>query len=347
MNSMRHHFLCPSAFQPSGPAVFSAGPWVAFRTASRVVFPSATLAAFLGTTLLFFLISGCSAPFDEQGVVARINGEPVLLSEVEAVHDLKYLAGMTHQVDSLQRLQEEYGTVLTEILVQRLVAGYLADQGLAVTEEELEAAEMVVRADYPEGAFEQMLIEEYIHLDRWREQLRAGLNQEKLVQKVLRPSISIDYLEVDAYYREHIADFYLQPRVRFLLIQGQERDLVDKVLELSATEPDLDVLGKRFDRVDVHAYALREDNIPGDWQALLSGLEPREATDVLTRSPEGYQVLVLLERTEGRIVDPAQAYPLVERVLLESKLREAFDAWLAEAFRSASIQVNHQLLARE
>lgn len=326
MIPMLQYPLCPSVFETSRPVV-----------AQTVC---------LGLILLLTLVSGCSAPFDEQGVVARINGEPVLLSEVEAVHDLKYLAGMTHQVDSLQRLQAEYGAVLTEILVQRLVAGYLADQGLAVTDEELEAAEMVVRADYPEGAFEQMLIEEYIHLDRWREQLRAGLNQEKLVQKVLRPSISIDYLEVDAYYREHIA-FYLQPRVRFLLIQGQERDLVEKVLELSATEPDPDVLGKRFDRVDVHAYALREDNIPGDWQALLSGLEPREATNVMSRNPEGYQVLVLQERTEGRIVDPAQAYPLVERVLLESKLREAFDAWLAETLRSASIQVNHQLLARE
>ncbi|PTN33327.1 peptidylprolyl isomerase [Desulfonatronum sp. SC1] len=343
MISMRQYSLHPNAYQASVPPVFPTASLVGFRGA----FSAASLAAFLGMIMLLFLILGCSAPLDEQGVVARVNGEAVFLSEIEAVHDLKYLAGMTHQVNSLPRLREEYGAVLTEILIQRLVARYLADHGLAVTDEEMEAAEMVVRADYPEGAFEQMLIEEYIHLDRWREQLRAGLNQNKLVQKVLRPSISIDYLEVDAYYRERIADFYLRPRVRFLLVQGQERDLVEKVLELSATEPDPDVLGQRFDRVDVHAYALREDNIPGDWQALLSGLEPKQATSILSRNPDGYQVLVLLERTEGRIVDPAQAYPLVERILLESKLREAFDAWLTEALRSASIQVNHQLLARE
>ncbi len=338
MISMHQH-LCPNVYQAPVPPASVVVSTVVVRAVFRV--------ASLGLAALFVLLAGCSAPLDEQGVVARINGEPVLLSEVEAVHDLKYLAGMTHQVNSLHHLQEEYGAVLAEILVQRLVARYLADRGLAVTDEELKAAEMVVRADYPEGAFEQMLIEEYIHLDRWREQLRAGLNQEKLVQKVLRPSISIDYLEVDAYYRDHIVDFYLQPRVRFLLIQGQELDLVEKVLELSSAEPDPDVLGKRFDRVDVHAYALREDNIPGDWQALLSGLEPRQATDILLRTPDGYQVLVLLERTEGRIVDPAQAYPLVERILLESKLQEAFDAWLTEALRSAAIQVNHQLLARE
>lgn len=338
MIPMRQH-LRFKAGQAFAPPLLSA--------VSAVASAAVCLAASLGLAAVFLLLAGCSAPLDDEGVVARINGEPVLLSELEAVHDLKYLTGMTHQAGSLHRLREEYGAVLTEILVQRLVARNLTDLGQAVTDAELEAAEMVVRADYPDGAFEQMLIEEYIHLDRWREQLRAGLNQEKLAQKVLRPSISIDYLEVDAYYRKHIADFYLHPRVRFLLIQGQERDLVEKVLELSAAEPDPDVLGKRFDRVDVHAYALREDNIPGDWQALLSALEPGQATDILLRAQDGYQVLVLLERTEGRIVDPAQAYPLVERILLENKLQQAFDAWLTEALRSAAIQVNHHLLSRE
>lgn len=308
-------------------------------------------AHFLGTSviLVVFILagSGCSAPFEEQGVVARINDEPVLLSEVEAVHDLKYLAGAPHFATSLQNLREEYGVVLAEILVQRLVAQFLAGRNMAVSDQEVEAAEQMVRADYPDEAFEQMLLEEYIHLDRWRDQLRAGLNQEKLIQKVLRPSLSIDYQEVDAYYRENIADFYLRPRMRFLLIQGRDRAQVEKALEDSKTVADPETLGKRFDRVDVHVYALREDNIPGDWQAMLSSLEPKQATDILVRPPDGYQVLVLLEQTEGRIVDPAQAYPLVERILLEEKLRQAFDVWLSEALQSARIQVNQQFLAQE
>lgn len=288
--------------------------------------------------------AGCTSLDKDEDVVARVNGEAVLLSELETVHDLKYLARSTHHLASLDYLSSEYGSVLSEIVVQRLVAQFLAQRGISVTDQELKAAEGQVRADYPEGAFEQMLIEEYIHLDKWREQLRATLSQEKLLQKVLRPFISIDYQEVDAYYRENIADFYLRPRVRFLLVQGQERDLVEKVLEMSATQPDPEILGKRFDRVDVHAYALREDSIPGDWQALLSGLEPMQATSILKRSPEGHQALVLLERTDGRIVDPAQAYPLVERILVEQKLQEAFDAWLAESLRTADIRVNRKLL---
>ncbi|WP_052813001.1 peptidylprolyl isomerase [Desulfonatronum thioautotrophicum] len=307
--------------------------------------PCLAVVMFLVASLLTGI--GCSESIEEPGVVARVNGEPVFLAEIEAVHDLKYLGGSSRHGASMHRLQEEYGAVLAEILVQRLVAQFLAGRNLATSDQEVEAAERLVLADYPEGAFEQMLIEEYIHLERWREQLRAGLNQEKLIQKVLRPTVSIDYQEVDVYYRENIADFYLRPRVRFLLIQGQDREQVAKTLERFATEPDMDMMDKRFDSVEVHVHTLREDNIPGDWQALLSGLEPQQATELLSRGPDGYQVLVLLERTEGRIIDPAQAYPLVERILLERKLHQAFDAWLTDALQSARIQVNEHLLTRQ
>lgn len=300
--------------------------------------------------ILFLLILpsgfGCSSPVDDEGVVARINGEPIYLAQLEAAHDLKFLARTSLNSTFLDHLHQEYGAVLSEILVQRLVIQFLARQDMAVSQEELDAVEAQVRSDYPEGAFEQILIEEYIHLDRWRDQLRATLSQEKLLQKILRPTISIDYQEVDAYYRRNIADFYLRPKVRFLFIQGQERDQVEKVAQMSASEPDPEILGKRFDRVDVHAYTLREDNIPADWQALLGELEPMQTTQILGVE-DGYQALTLLERTGGRIVDPAQAYPLVERILVERKLQEAFDAWLANELQSSEITVNRQLLGVE
>lgn len=300
--------------------------------------------------LVWFFLSvapGCASQTNEEGVVARVNGEPITLAQLEAKHDLKYLAGTILSSSSLERLQAEYGTALLEIVISKLVSQFLSAQGMAVSEQELGAAEAQVRADYPEGAFEQMLVEEYIDLDIWREQLKATLHQEKLFQKVLRPQISIDYQEVDAYYRENIVDFYLRPRVRFLFVQGSDKESVKKVLEMSRVEHDPAELDKRFDMLEVRGYTLYEDNIPADWRSLLEGLKPGQGSGVLMREGQGYQAMVLLERTPGRIVDLAQAYPLVERVLVERKLQEAFDAWLAAAINAAHIEVNPRLLHRE
>lgn len=296
--------------------------------------------------LLLGLAVACTSPPNDQGIVARVNGEPIYLTQLEAKHDLKYLVGVSNYAPSLERLQDEYGMALSDMVVGMLVSQYLARHGITVGKEELDAVEAQVRADYPEGAFEQMLVEEYIDLDIWREQVRATLSLEKFFQKVLRPRISIDYQEVYAYYRENIVDFYLRPKVRFLHIQGPDRKLVENVLELTRQEEDPVVLGTRFDRVDVRGYTLHEENIPKGWQPLLAGLESGQTSGTLSLEDQGYQALVLLERTPGRLVDLVQAYPLVERILVERKLQEAFNAWLAAELEAARIEVNAGLLLR-
>lgn len=296
--------------------------------------------------LLSILAVACVPPSNEQGVVARVNGEPIYLEQLEAKHDLKYLVGVRSYIPASERLQAEYGMALSDMVIDMLISQFLTERGMAVGGDELDAVEAQVRADYPEGAFEQMLVEEYIDLDTWREQVRASLNQEKLFQRILRPQISIDYQEVDAYYRENIVDFYLHPKIRFLHIQGPDKESVEKILELARKEEDPVALGTRFDRVEVHGYTLREDNIPMDWRSFLEGLEPGQASGPLILENRGYQAFVLQERTPGRIVDLAQAYPLVERILVERKLQEAFDAWLAAELAAARIEVNTSLLRR-
>ncbi len=306
---------------------------------------------FFGGFFLFWvslgLGAGCTVQSNDQGIVARVNGEPIFLVQLEAKHDLKYLPRSSTPSASLESLQDEYGTALSEMVINILVAQYLGERNMAVLEQDLAAAEFLVRADYPEDAFEQMLVEEYIDLNDWREQLRATLNMETLFLKVLRPQIAIDYQEVDAYYREHIVDFYLRPRITFLLIQGSDKDSVEKVLELSRTEDDPSQLGRRFDKVEVQDYTLYEDNIPREWRTMLEALEPDQATDLMVNEGQGHQAMVLLERTPGRLIDPAQAYPLVERILVERKLNDAFEIWLASAINAASIEVNTRLLQRE
>lgn len=291
-----------------------------------------------------WLFPGCAPVEDEQGVVARVNGEAIFLAQLEAKHDLKHLAATVNSSASLERLRSEYGAALSDLVINVLISQYLARRGLEVSDQEVEAMEESVRADYPEDAFEQMLVEEYIDLELWRQQLRATLGLEKIFVKVLRPQISIEYQEIDEYYKEHIVDFYLPARVRFFFIQGPDPESVARVAQLSGELDDPEELGKRFDRVDVHEYTLHEDNIPKDWRALAHGLAPGQASKISEQNGRGYQSLVLMERTPSRIVDLPQAYPLIERILVERKLQEAFDAWLTGELHNVRIEVNADLL---
>lgn len=287
---------------------------------------------------LALLSAACTRSPEEKGVVAKVNGRPITLQQLEMRHGFAVLAGPGENNPSVARLQEEYGQVLGDLVVLELVAQALEKRGLQVVDEELARAEAEIRTDYPPGAFEQVLVEEYIDLDTWRQQLRARLALEKFFREVLRPEIKLDYQEAEAYYKDHIHDFYLPPRVRFIMLRGPGLELVDQAVAAYAQSPDPAAVNARFPQVLVQDLKMREDRLTAAWRGALKGLAPGQASPSLAER-DGFTRLILVENTPAKVLDPSRAYPLVEKVLVEEKLGRAFDAWLAVQSASADIRV--------
>lgn len=296
--------------------------------------------------LLLLLAAGCSGDADDIGIVARVNGAPIYLNQLEFQHDQFQEDSVGTYVPSVEKLRNEYGEILSDLIVQELVVQELDHRDLAVTDEELRKAEDTVRADYPEGAFDQVLVEEYIDLKSWRKQLRYYLAQKKFYQLVLRPQIKIDYKEAEKYYRDHISDFYLPESMRILVVRGPSRELVVKAVEKYLKDHDQMALATAFGEVETREVVVREGRLSAPWRTALTGLKAGQASDVLT-DRFGFESLVLLERSEAKVLPPAQAYPLVEEALLEKKLETAFEEWLSGALAKADIQVSEHLLNAE
>ncbi|WP_272699887.1 peptidylprolyl isomerase [Desulfovibrio sp. Fe33] len=289
------------------------------------------------------LLAGCAGDADDMGIVARVNGAPIYLTQLEFQHDQFQEDNVGAYVPSVAKLRNEYGEILSDLIVQELVVQELAGRDLAVTDEELREAEETVRADYPEGAFEQVLVEEYIDLKSWRRQLRYYLAQKKFFQQVLRPQIKIDYKEAEKYYRDHISDFYLPESLRILVVRGPSRELVVKAVEKYLKDHDQMNLATSFGEVETREVMVREGRLSAPWRNALAGLKAGQASDVLT-DRFGFEALVLLERSEAKVLPPAQAYPLVEEALLEKKLQNAFEEWLSGVLAKADIKVSGHLL---
>ena len=201
-----------------------------------------------------------------------------------------------------------------------------------------------MRADYPEGVFEQVLVEEYLDINDWRRQLRTRLAHEKFLGEVLRPRIKLDYQEAEAYYREHITDFYLPPRMRFLLITAPTSISWERRPPCTArnrySSPDREV-----QQISVQELKMRHDRLPR--MACGPGASfPGETSPVMRRQNE-YESLALLEKLSAKVLPPSHAYPLVEKVLLERKLQEAFLQWLEDELLRAKIKVSKHLLPAE
>jgi len=293
--------------------------------------------------LLLAALCGCSGDADDMGIVARVNGSPIYLTQLEFQHDQIQADSVGAYVPSVEKLSSEYGDILADLIVQELVVQELKRRDLAVTDDELREAEDAVRSDYPEGAFEKVLVEEYIDLKSWRVQLRYHLAQKKFYQLVLRPQIKIDYKEAEKYYRDHISDFFLPESLRILVVRGPSRELVEKAVEKYLHDRNQMNLTTAFGEVETREVMVREGRMSAAWRNAVTGLEVGQSSPVLA-DKFGFEALVLLERSEAKVLEPAQAYPLVEEALLESKLHSAFEQWLSEKLATAKISVSEHLL---
>ncbi|MDD4648898.1 MAG: SurA N-terminal domain-containing protein, partial [Desulfoplanes sp.] len=90
----------------------------------------------LGIMLALLLaVSGCGQGESQPGVVARINGEPIYLSELKSGYDLHYMDWSSSNDFDVESLRSEYGAVLGNMILQILIQQTLIQEGLAVTNE--------------------------------------------------------------------------------------------------------------------------------------------------------------------------------------------------------------------
>ena len=289
------------------------------------------------------MLGACSGEREDLGIVARINGTPIYLDQLEFEHDIQQSETAGGLLPGVEKLRREYGNILGDIIVHELVVQDLEQRGMEVTPEELKEAEDLIRADYPDGAFEQVLVEEYIDLNTWRERLKYYKSMQKFYSSVLRPSIKIDYKEAQEYYRAHISDYYLSGGVKLLVVRGPTRDMVEKGMEQYRENKSVEALTTAFGQVEAREIVVREGNLPPTWATTLKGLEPGQSSAVMADGA-GFEVLVFLERIPAKVLEPAQAYPLVEEALLGIKMREAFSQWLEQTLLTANIEVSEHLL---
>lgn len=300
-------------------------------------------AAFLA---LLALIVGCTrAEQDEVGVVARVNGAPITLEMLEFQYDQLHFNALSGELPSVSVLRGAYGEILGQLIAQELVNQELAKRGQEVSDEELERAEASIRADYPDDTFDRMLAEEFVDLRMWRKQLRAMCGIEKFQRLVLRPSIRLDYREVEAHYHAHLDSYRLPERLRVLVVRATERALVEKALAQFHRQKDLEALRRAFPGAMVREVVVPRELLTPAWADALHGDgKGGDTSGAILAGAGGFEGLLLLERLPAETQDIAVAYPQVEAALLEQRLQQAFDAWLAKALQGSVVLVSSRLL---
>jgi peptidyl-prolyl cis-trans isomerase C len=145
-------------------------------------------------------------PAQLPAIVAKVNGEVVERWELEnAVHALEGRAGGQIPADKRDE-------VLRGLLDQLVSFHVLVQESRArkfdVSDGELESRLTELKQGFPsEQAFQQELASQGLTLEQLRFQARSSMQVSKLVDAEIKPKISVQDAEVDAYYKENLERF--------------------------------------------------------------------------------------------------------------------------------------------
>lgn len=293
--------------------------------------------------LLLAFITGCGSDAEDVGVVARVNGHPIYLTELETKYDLAHLDAAPAAPPSPDTLKAEYMSILKELIAQQLVLQVLREKGMPVSEDEMNMAEAKVRMDYPKGGFERVLIEEYIDLDMWRTQLVAYLSYEKFLNKILKPKVVITEKEIALYYRKNKADFVLPARIDFCLVKGPELAAVKRALKLLAKGASLEKMRERFQSIETRRLVLPKSRLPERIGRILDTLKPGQSSSV-NAAEVGFEGFLLQQRLPEKQQQLSDVKKEVVQLVMEKKLRRAYISWLENELVSSKISISEYLL---
>lgn len=167
--------------------------------------PHFRLSALVGLILFCLLPTGCEQPNSDYG-----NEELLRVSDrVLTVHDFNeaFEISKTAYAHSIRQQSEDLRDaqirLLNQLTVEMLILERGEEQGISLTDEELENAVSDIKSDYPEGEFEKTLIEFAVSYDAWLSRLKTRLTVSKVVDEELKNRISISAEDIADYYKNN------------------------------------------------------------------------------------------------------------------------------------------------
>jgi len=287
-------------------------------------------------------MTGCSRESLPAGTVATVNGQPISLRLLNAVQALSYFqrAGATPEL-SVDALRKQYGSVLASLIVHSLVVQELRKAGMEVSPERMQAEEARIRADYPGGEFEQALLEEQMDIQTWRELLHSQLAQELFAEKVLSEDIYFSPQEILAYYALHEKEFSYAASLYVRVISGTEQAQVESARAALLKNADAHLPPGVLEQ----KTALPKASVPEEWRKDLEALKPGEISSVRKMQFQ-YQAVQILAEMPAQRMSVVEAYPLIERALIEETIDARYADWMEQAVQKADIRVSVHLQKR-
>jgi parvulin-like peptidyl-prolyl isomerase len=279
----------------------------------------------------------------EQRVVLTVGTQRITVKEFK--RDLRRVAldtevmveGQEHSTDILVRKMTDY----------YLILGYGKQQGITVSDDELDAAVENIKKDYSEKDFHETLVKGYIDFGEWKESLRGRLLMKKIMEKVLESVQPVSFDEIERYYEANPDEFTHPAMVRFRQIMTHTRAEAESILRRIRSGEDMGQLVQKYAPPGIpgaeEGVWVEKGDLEDSMEKALFSLPVGKISEVV-ETPYGFHIFEMMETRPAGLKSLPDAMKEIEAKLFYAKEDAYYTNWLKKLRESTPIKINHQVL---
>jgi len=159
--------------------------------------------SFIFFASVLVIVSGCKNNLSsfEDAFLLKTGASVITVGDYSAALEIAKIA-YSHsdikQSGTFRKIQLRLFSQLAEEIIMMEIA---REKNIVISEPELEKAINNVKKDYPEGVFEEMLLETAITFDLWKKNLGRRLLMEKVLDQEIDLKVDITPEVIEAYYK--------------------------------------------------------------------------------------------------------------------------------------------------
>jgi parvulin-like peptidyl-prolyl isomerase len=313
-----------------------------------------------GTTHLFASDVPGAAPEPKAGsqdrVVVRVNGEPIMASDLEREVATRVPAMSGHGALSPERLAFHTKASLQKLVVQKLVVQEALKEGLSVSDAEVDAEVTRLHARFPTPeAYAKAIAAQGLDADRVRAGVREHLLGERLQAQVTGQVKDPTVDQLKTYFKEHPDKFRIPPQATVSYILAPVDAAAPKET-WDAAKARLEPLAKRAAAGEPYAKlaaeaeadpALRSVSMGrvhqgqgeiGEIDKAAFALEPGQVSDPVW-TLYGYAIVTVTDKQPAKdMAFDELNLDLFKREWLEARRQEVLGKWLGGLMDQAKLE---------
>lgn len=322
--------------------------YFSLKILTRIIFNGCRV---LFVLALFFIVSCDKINIFSRPYVATVNGAKIYLDEyqIRLNQKMSMLSKdvLLNEPNYVTRLEEE---VLDGMITEKIMYLRAQELDISVGASELEDKINEIKKDYGED-FINLLAQENIRFDQWKEELKKEMFLQKLVAVDVNSKIRVSDDEAEDYYNEHRNNYRVESRVHVQQIVVRDFDRAQEILaRLKA--------GEDFAKLAANLSIGPEARQGGDLGYITRQVMPEPLEEAIFKlpinkispviqSPYGFHIFKVLDSQPARIKNLADVKEEVIADIRAHKEEAAFTSWLNSLKLNAVIKKENNVLLKK